>query len=78
MSPLRLFHSLPVAEGLQAEVEHPLGLALLCRYKAHDILGQTVWYDFSVHVCGKAVFILLFRHAADKFVFLCHVLSSFG
>ena len=77
MSPRGLRHRLPVAEGLQAELEHPVGLALLLRDEAHHLLVKTFFNDVGMHVGGKAVFIFLFGHLAYIgifYLFLFHVL----
>merc|ERR1711871_987378 len=40
VAPLRLLHGQPLAVGLQAEVQHPLGLLLLCADNADRLLAQ--------------------------------------
>ena len=72
MPPRRLLHGLPVAERLQAEFKHPIRLTFLLRNESHNILGQSYGNDLSMNIGSETVFILLFRHLADVFVFLCH------
>ena len=60
MAPCGLRLLLPVAEGLQAEVEHPLGLTLLLGDEADDILVQSYGYDFGMYVGGEAELVFLF------------------
>ena len=69
MSPCGLLERLPVAERLKAELEHPVGLALLLRDQSHNILVETFLYDVGVHVCGEAIFIFLLRHLSHKGIF---------
>ena len=49
----------PVTEGLEAEVEQPLGLALQARDCAHHFLVEAALEDVRVYVGHEAVFVLL-------------------
>ena len=69
VSPRGLLHREPVAESLQAEVEHPFRLALLGRNEPHDVLVQSSVDYLCVYVGGEAELVFLFGHAAHKLVF---------
>ena len=66
--PLRLCLFLPVAEGLQTEVEHPLGLSLLSGDEPNDILVQPFLDDFSMDIRREAELIFLFGYLTDKLI----------
>ena len=70
MAPFGLFLLLPVAECLEAEVEHPFGLALLSRDEPNDVLVQPFLYYLSMYVGGEAELVFLFGHLADKFILI--------
>ena len=70
MPPGRLGLLLPVAEGPQTEVEHPLRFSLLSRDEPNDILVQPFLYDFCMYVRSKAELILLLCYLTDKFILL--------
>ena len=76
VSPLWLLERLPVIVGFQTKFEHPVWLSLLLRDQAHNILVETLFYDFSMYIGGKAEFIFLLSHLLDKLIlflfFLCH------
>ena len=59
---------LPIAEGLEAELKHPLRLVLLCRNEPHDIFVDTFLYNIRLHIGGEAIFIFLLRHLAYKLI----------
>ena len=67
----------PVAEGTQAEVEHPLWLAFLLRDEAHHVLVQPLVDDLGADVGGEAKLVFLLRYAAHQLIvvllFLLHV-----
>ena len=69
---------LPVAEGLQTEVKHPLRLAFLLGNKSHDILVQSLLDDFCMDIRREAEFILLFGYLTDKLILFTHYFSVFG
>ena len=73
VSPCGLIDSLPIAERLQAKVEHPFGLAFLLGYEPHHILVQTLFYYVGMHVGGEAVFIFLLGHLSHKGIFCIFV-----
>ena len=68
MPPLRLFHREPVAEGLQAELQQPVGLTLLLRDESHHVLAESHGNHLRRHVGGEAELILLFGYAAHQLV----------
>ena len=68
MAPSGLLHLLPVSESLQTELQHPVRLALLGRYEAHDVLIQAVGYYLGMHVGGESVLIFLLCHLAHELV----------
>ena len=69
MSPFRHRQREPVAISLQAEVEQPLGLALLLRDQPHHVLVESLGDDICVNVGGEAVLVLLLRHLLHISVF---------
>ena len=80
VSPRRLLERLPVAQGLQPELKHPLRLTLLLRDEAHDILVESSLYDVRMHVGGEAVLIFLVGHLAHVcvlYVFIFHFCCMF-
>ena len=68
MSPIRSLHLLPVGEGLQSEVEQPLGLSLFLGDEMYYLLIEAFVYDLGVYVGGEAELILLFGHPPDILV----------
>ena len=68
MSPLRLLHREPVAECLQAELQQPVGFALLLRDEPNHILVESHRDYLSMHIGGEAELILLLRDAAHQLV----------
>ena len=68
MSPSGLLQRLPVAESLQAEVEHPFGFTFLSRDEPNDILVQPFLYDFGMYIRREAELILLFSHLTDVII----------
>ena len=72
VSPLGLFQCLPVAEGTQTKLEHPVGLFLLLRNQSDDIFVESFGNNLGVDLCGEAVFVFLFRNAADQLVLFTH------
>ena len=76
--PAGLLHRLPVVEGLQPEVEEPLGLALLLGDESHDILVETLVDDFRRHVGGEAELVFLLGHLPDELVLLLAVFLLVG
>ena len=48
----------PVTVGLEAEVEHPVGLAFLARDEADDVLVEAYGDDVGVDIGDEAVFIV--------------------
>ena len=81
MSPGRLLQRLPVVVGLQAEVEHPVGLALLLRNQAHHVLVKTHVDYVRMHVSGEAELIFLLSHLSYELVvfiyfFIIHLYLS--
>ena len=75
MAPLRLLLLLPVAEGLQAELQHPLGLTFLLRDEPDDVLVQSFLYNLCMYIGGKAKLILLLGHLTHKFILFFHEFS---
>ena len=76
MSPFWLLERLPVIVGLQTKFEHPVWLSLLLRDQAHNILVETLFYDFSMHIRGKTILVFLVYHILDNlilfFLYFCH------
>ena len=70
MSPFGLRLLFPVAERLQAELEHPLGLPFLSRDEPNDVLVQPFLYYLSMYVGGKAKLVFLLSHLTYKFILL--------
>ena len=68
MSPFGFCLLLPIAECLQAELEHPLGLPFLGRDEPNNILVQPFFYDFCMYVGREAELIFLFGDATYEFV----------
>ena len=60
--PCWLLKLLPVAESLEAELQHPVGFALLLRDQSNDILVQAFLYDVGMHIGSKAVLVFLVGH----------------
>ena len=67
--PVGLFQRLPVAEGLQAELQQPLRLLFLRGDEADDVLIQAFRHEIGLNVGHKAVFIVLACDFADDIVF---------
>ena len=68
MSPSRFLLFLPVAERLQAELEHPLGFPFLSRDEPNDVLVQPLLNDFSMYIRGETELIFLFGYLTDVLV----------
>ena len=61
MAPCGRFERQPVAIGLQAKLQQPLGLTLQSRDAAHHILVKSLGDDLGLDVGHKAVFVLSLR-----------------
>jgi len=76
MSPFWLLERLPVIVGFQTKFEHPIRLSFLLRDQAHNILVETLFYDFSMHIRGKTILVFLVNHILDNlilfFLYFCH------
>ena len=75
MSPRGLLLFFPILIGLQAEIQQPLRLILLLRNQANDVFVESFFYDFGLHIGGKAKRIFALCHLLDKpiLLFFCHV-----
>ena len=69
MTPLRLFHPLPFAEGVQAEVEQPLGLLLERRNGTYNVFIQAFRYINLLDIGNETLLILLLRYVLDQLLF---------
>src|SRR5690606_33417994 len=58
LGPVRLLHLLPQAKGLQAPLEHPLGLALLGADEAHGRFVEPLGRELLLDVDRPAVLVL--------------------
>ena len=58
----------PVAVGLEAEFEQPLGLAFEAGDTAHHVLVEAALYAVGVYVADEAVLVLALRGVADDVV----------
>ena len=72
VTPCRRRLLLPVAERLQAELEHPLGFPFLGRDEPDDILVQSFLNDFRMYVRREAELVLLFGYLTNKLILLFH------
>ena len=68
MGPFGLGLLLPIAEGLQPELEHPLGFALLGGDETDHVFIQALFYDFGMYVGGKAELVFLLGDATHKLI----------
>ena len=75
MAPRGLLLRLPVAEGIQAEVEQPRGLALLPGNQAHDVLREALLENLRIDLRLEAVLVLLLGDLFQKSVF-SHSMTS--
>ncbi len=75
MPPRGLLQRLPVAESLQAELQHPFGFTFLSRDEPNDILVQPFLYYFGMYIRREAELILLFGHLTHKLITI-HFLQS--
>ena len=73
MPPRWLLQGLPIAERLQAEVQHPVGFPFLSRDEPNDILVQPFLDDFCMYIRGETELIFLFGYLTDKLVLFFHV-----
>ena len=69
MSPCGLRQFLPIAESLQAELQHPFGFPLFGRDQPHDIFVQAFLDNFCMDIRREAELIFLFSHLTYIFVF---------
>ena len=70
MAPLWLLLLFPVAERLQAELKHPLGLPFLSRDEPNDILVQPFLDYFSMYVGSETKLVFLFSYLTYKFILI--------
>ena len=77
MAPCGLRLLLPVAECLEAELEHPLGFPLLSRDEPNDILVQPFLYDFSMYISSESKLVLLFSYLTYKLILFSFHFSLF-
>ena len=73
MGPIGLLQGLPIAEGLETEVEHPLRFALLFGNEAYDVLVEAGVDNLGMDVGGEAVFVLLLGDLANELVLFLFV-----
>ena len=71
MGPLRLFHLLPDAEGLEPPFEHPVGLVLLGADEADDVLIQPRRRLVGLDVRGESEFVLLPGEFVQQGILFC-------
>ena len=71
MSPRGLLLFLPILIGLQTEIQQPLRLILLLRNQANDVFVESFFYDFGLHIGGKAKRIFALCHLFNKTIFFC-------
>ena len=70
VGPMGLLQSGPVPEGLQAEIEHPLGLVLLAGDESDHLFIESLLDDFGFHIGGETERIFLLGYLSDEFVAL--------
>ena len=68
MAPGGLLHRLPLAEGVQAEIQEPGRLAFLGRDQADDILVQALGHELLLDFRNEAFLVFLGRYVPDDLV----------
>ena len=70
MTPLRLLLLFPVAESLQAELQHPFRLTFLRRNQSHHILVQSNGDHLGIDICCETKLVFLLSNTAHQCVVL--------
>ena len=72
MPPFRRRHFLPPGKCLQAEIQQPLRLGLLCGNKPDNVLIEALGHEFLVDFRDETFLVFLLRGAADYVFTLRH------
>lgn len=71
MLPTGALHLVPLAVGLEAELEQPVRLAFFVRYQPYHLLAKTRRDDVAVDIAVESVFIVIAGgYAVEQFVIL--------
>ena len=73
--PLGRGHLLPLAEGIQTELQEPLRLLLLRGNGAYDIFVQSLRDELLFYICNKTLAVLLLCRRREDVFFFCHRLQ---
>lgn len=65
VSPVGHFEGLPVMEGFESEVEHPVGLTFFSGDESDDVFVQSFGDDVGIDVADKAVFVFALSGVVD-------------
>ena len=71
MSPRGLLLFFPILIGFQTKIQQPLRLILLLRNQTNDVFVESFFYNFGLHIGGKAKRIFALCHLFNKTIFFC-------
>ena len=72
MGPVRHGHRLPLAEGVQPEIQQPLRLLLQAGDRADDVLVQALGHEFLLDIRDKAFLVLSAGEFLYDFLLFVH------